>query len=239
MEHKVPYRAGSRIESFLGVFLRREGSLARMLRIFFEFRRGYKLLKKYDKAISFFGSARCDVTSEAYKEAEKLASMLSKDGYAVITGGGPGIMEAANKGAYEGGGPSVGITILLPSGERRNTYVTDATLFRYFFIRKVMLSFVSQIYVFFPGGFGTLDEFFEMITLIQTQKIDPIPVVLVNKDYWASLLKWMNDTIYEKHKAISKEDMEIYTLVDNADEAYEVIAKFLTGSNADSMHNKQ
>lgn len=234
----MPYRSGSRIESLLGVFLRREGSLARMLRILFEFRRGFKLLRKYNKAISFFGSARCGPESKAYQEAEKLGSMLAKDGYAIITGGGPGIMEAANKGAKEAGGPSVGITILLPSGERRNTYVTDATSFRYFFVRKVMLSFVSQIYVFFPGGFGTLDEFFEMITLIQTQKIDPIPVVLVDKDYWAPLLEWMNDTMHEKHKAISKEDMEIYTLVDNVDEAYEVIVNFLKGSNSDLTRNK-
>lgn len=237
MGHKVPYRSGSRIESLFGVFLRREGSLARMFRILFEFRRGYKLLRKYDKAISFFGSARCGLESKAYQEAEKLGSMLAKDGYAIITGGGPGIMEAANKGAKEAGGPSVGITILLPTGERRNQYVTDATSFRYFFARKVMLSFASQVYVFFPGGFGTLDEFFEMITLIQTRKIDPIPVVLLDKEYWEPLLVWMKHTLFEKHGAIAHDDMEIYTLVDDAQEAYGVIKDILAKSTIDSSQN--
>lgn len=224
----MAYRSGSRIESLLGVFLRREGSLPRMLRILFEFRRGYKLLRKYAKAISFFGSARCGPESRVYQEAEKLGYMLAKDGYAIITGGGPGIMEAANKGAKEAQGQSVGITIQLPTGERRNQYVTDATSFRYFFVRKVMLSFASQVYIFFPGGFGTLDEFFEMITLIQTRKIDPIPVVLIDRDYWASLLEWMKETLYMKHKAIAQEDMEIYTIADNAEEAYGVIKKMLS-----------
>jgi hypothetical protein len=237
MEHKVPYRSGSRIESLFGVFLRREGSLPRMFRIFFEFRRGYKLLRKYNKAVSFFGSARCDFESRAYKEAEALAFMLAKDGYAIITGGGPGVMEAANKGAKEVGSPSVGITILLPEGERRNQYVTDATSFRYFFVRKVMLSFASQVYVFFPGGFGTLDEFFEIITLIQTKKIDPIPVVLVDKEYWNPLLEWMRITFFEKHKAIAKEDMEIYTLVSDAQEAYQAIKEIVSKSGADSSQN--
>ena len=231
----MPYRSGSRIESLFGVFLRREGSLPRMFRILFEFRRGYKLLRKYRKAVSVFGSARCGPESKAYQEAEKLASMLAKDGYAIITGGGPGVMEAANKGTKEAGGPSVGITIQLPTGERRNQYVTDATSFRYFFVRKVMLSFASQVYVFFPGGFGTLDEFYEMVTLIQTRKIDPIPVVLVNKEYWAPLLEWMKTTLFEKHKAIGEDDMNIYVLVDDAKEAYQVIQSIVSKS----MQNMQ
>lgn len=234
----MPYRSGSRIESLLGVFLRREGSLPRMFRILFEFRRGFKLLRKYNKAISFFGSARCGHESKAYKEAEELAAMLAKDWYAIITGGGPGVMVAANKGAKEAGGSSVGITIQLPTGERRNQYVTDATSFRYFFVRKVMLSFASQVYVFFPGGFGTLDEFFEMITLIQTRKIDPIPVVLVDKDYWVPLLEWMKETVYGKYGAIAEEDMEIYTLADNAQEAYEAIKNILAKSGIGSMQNR-
>ena len=195
----------------------------RIFKIMAEFVDGFEFLKKYGKSVTFFGSARCDFKSIVYNEATKLARELSKDGFAVITGGGPGIMEAANQGAYEANGQSVGINIKLPMEQRINKYVKQSQAFHYFFTRKVMLSFASEVYVFFPGGFGTLDEFFEIITLVQTKKIKPVPVILVNKEHWTPLLNWIKNDIYGKNKAIDEKDMNIYKLVDNADEAFEYI----------------
>jgi len=195
----------------------------RMTKIVEEFTKGFNFLKNYGLAATIYGSARLSAESEMYQEAQKLAAALSKEGFAVITGGGPGIMEAANKGAYESGGQSVGINIRLPRDQRINEYVTESEAFYYFFIRKVMLAFASEVYIFFPGGFGTLDEFFEMLMLVQTKKIEPIPIILVGKSYWQPLLTWVEKELYEKNKAISKEDMNLYQLVDNADEAMELI----------------
>lgn len=197
----------------------------RIFKILSEFVQGFELIRKYKKAVTFFGSARCGFDTGTYKEATKLASRLSKDGYAIMTGGGPGIMEAANKGAHEAGGASVGINIELDKEQRTNKYVKDSEAFHYFFTRKVMLSFAADMYIFFPGGFGTLDEFFEMITLVQTKKIPPIPIILVNKEFWTPLLRYIEEVIYKKNNAILKEDMNIYHLVGNADEAYQLIKK--------------
>lgn len=197
----------------------------RLVTIMNEFHDGYEFLKKYPKAVSIFGSERCGFEDEVYREAGELASMLSKKGYAIITGGGQGVMEAANKGAFDAGGPSIGMNIELPGKQGINKYVTDSQAFSYFFSRKVMLAFASQAYVYFPGGFGTLDEFFEMVMLIQTRKIQPIPIILVKKEYWKPLLKWIEEVMYEKNKIISKEDMHLYQLVDTAEEAYELIKK--------------
>jgi uncharacterized protein (TIGR00730 family) len=200
----------------------------RIFKIMAEFVSGFEFIGKYKKAVTFFGSARSGFGDKVYQEVTKLAHDLSKDGFAVISGGGPGVMEAANRGAYEAGGKSVGINIKLVNGvgtERRNKYVKEAESFEYFFIRKTMLSFASQVYIFFPGGFGTLDELFEIITLIQTKKIKPIPVILVNKEYWLPLLDWIDKTIYRDNKAIDKDDIDIYHLVDNADEAFKIIKK--------------
>ena len=199
----------------------------RLVTIMNEFHDGYEFLKKYPKAVSIFGSERCGFEDEVYREATELAAMLSKDGYSIITGGGQGVMEAANKGAFEAGGPSIGMNIELLGKQCTNKYVTDSHTFSYFFSRKVMLAFASQAYVYFPGGFGTLDEFFEIAMLIQTKKIQPIPIILVNKEYWEPLLQWIESVVYEKNKAISKEDMNLYHLVDSAEEAYTLLQKLL------------
>ncbi len=198
----------------------------RILKIQSEFVKGHDFLTRFDKAASIFGSARLDFKSQIYSEAEKLAAMLATKGFAVFTGGGPGIMEAANKGAFEAGGRSVGINITLPEhgfSERRNPYLTDAESFDFFFSRKVILSFASQVYIFFPGGFGTLDELFEMLTLIQTEKTSKIPVILVNREFWQPLLDWLRGVVWGNNRAISEEDMDLYRLVDTAEEAYALI----------------
>lgn len=198
----------------------------RILKIQSEFVKGHDFLTRFDKAASIFGSARMDFKSDVYNEAEKLAARLAANGFAVFTGGGPGIMEAANKGAYNAGGRSVGINITLAEhgfAERRNPYLTDAESFDFFFSRKVILSFASQVYIFFPGGFGTLDELFEMLTLIQTGKTSKIPVILVNREFWQPLLDWIRGVVWGNNRAISEEDMDLYRLVDTAEEACALI----------------
>ena len=202
----------------------------RMSRIWNEFIKGFRFLKKYEKTVTFFGSSRVKSKNKYYQEAVNLASQLSKEGYTVVTGGGGGIMEAANKGAYMAGGNSLGININLPQGEKRNKYVKNSVSFRYFFIRKVMLTFASQAYIFFPGGFGTLDEFFEITTLIQTKKVKKIPVILVHKSYWQPLLEWIEKKLYKKEKNISKNDIKIYYLVDNTAQALELLKKINKGA---------
>ncbi len=202
----------------------------RILKIQSEFVKGHDFLGKFGKSVSIFGSARNGFDDVVYQETEKVAKQLADDGFAIFTGGGPGIMEAANKGASQSeNGKSVGININLPGHEgeglteRRNQYIDEAESFDFFFSRKVILSFAAQFYVFLPGGFGTLDELFEMLTLIQTGKTSPIPVILVNKEYWSPLVEWIKNTMYEKNKAISKEDLDLFHLVDNADEACQFI----------------
>lgn len=180
---------------------------------------GFNFLKKYNKTVTFFGSSRAKSGTKYYKEALEIAYQLSKKGYTIVTGGGGGIMEAANKGAYLAGGNSVGININLPKEQKINKYVQDSISFRYFFSRKVMLTFASQAYIFLPGGFGTLDEFFEIITLIQTKKIKNIPIILVHRDYWRPLLGWIEKVLYQEKKTISQQDMKIYKLVDSPQEA--------------------
>jgi hypothetical protein len=200
----------------------------RVFKIMSEFIEGFDIIRRYGLAVSFFGSSRTTLGDESYASAEELAARLSKKGFAVVTGGSSGIMQAANKGAFEVGGASVGLNVTLPDTQTYNPYLTEKFVFDHFFVRKVMLTYASEVYVYFPGGFGTLDEFFEIVTLVQTKKIRKIPIVLYGKDYWEPLLDFIEKTIYEKHAAIDKSDMELYTLVDSVDEAYDYIIKNVT-----------
>lgn len=191
-----------------------------------EFDRGYNLIKKYPRSVSILGSARFKEGNVYYKQAESLAARIVKElKYAVVTGGGPGIMEAANKGAYEAGGVSLGINIKLPKEQNINKYVTESADFEYFFSRKTILFFSAETYVYYPGGFGTLDEFFEIATLIQTKKIPKVPIVLVGKKFWEPLLKLIEEELYEENATINKEDMNLYKIVDNEDEIIEIIRR--------------
>ena len=200
----------------------------RIFRIMAEFVDGFQLIQSLNKTVSFFGSARFDENDHHYKEARELAQKLGKAGFTIVTGGGPGIMEAGNRGAMEVKAPSIGLNIELPTEQHLNPYTTRSQGFHYFFTRKVMLSFAAQAYVFFPGGFGTLNELTELLMLVQTKKIDPLPVILVGKDFWRPFMKWIEVHVYQNHNAIDKEDMGIYHLAQNVDEAYEIISNIET-----------
>ncbi len=206
----------------------------RVFRIMSEFVQGFELLRNYDLAATFWGSARLTPDNEYYKAAEELAAKLATNGFAVISGGGGGIMEASNVGAFKVGGKSIGLNIELPFEQKLNPYTTDSLTFKYFFSRKVMLTFSSEVYVYFPGGFGTLDEFFEIITLIQTKKIERIPVILYGKEFWEPLLKWFEKDLVKKHKTISKEDLDLFYVADSVEEAYKYILK-----NVDFKNTRQ
>lgn len=217
----------------------------RLVKILNEFRAGFEFLKQHPKSISIFGSERCGFKSDIYCQAEEFACELAQEGFAIITGGGHGIMEAANKGAARAmptgrqakKGKSIGLVIELPRGTHANRYVQESLSFHYFFVRKVMLAFASQAYVFFPGGFGTLNEFFEMAMLIQTGKTRSIPIVLVGKEYWQGILAWIEETVWRKNKAVSRGDMAIYTLVDTAQEALAFLKKKLKNGNTKRSNN--
>ncbi|RMD52013.1 TIGR00730 family Rossman fold protein [Candidatus Parcubacteria bacterium] len=197
----------------------------RIFRIMAEFVEGFQFLSQFNREVTIFGSARTPADNHWYQEARRLGMMLAKNNYVVVTGGGPGIMEAANRGAYEAGGISVGINIQLPMEQRINPYVTKARGFYYFFTRKVILAASAQAYVYFPGGFGTMDELFEILTLIQTGKSEKIPVVLVGKEYWQGLKNWIVDRLRNEYQTISPGDVDIFTIVDSAEEAFEIVKK--------------
>lgn len=193
-------------------------------RIDHEFTKAFEFISKYDKSVTFFGSARFKEDDEHYIKARALAKRISTElDYAILTGGGGGIMEAANRGAFEAGKTSLGLNIYLPHEQNLNSYTTDAMQFYYFFIRKVALSFAAEAYLYFPGGFGTLDEFFEVVTLIQTMKIHRVPIILVGKDYWEPLEAYIEQVMYKDHNAISKDDTKLYTITDDEEEILKII----------------
>ncbi len=197
----------------------------RIFRIMSEFVDGFEELSNLTDAVSIFGSARAASSSKFYKIAEETASKLVKNGYAIITGAGPGIMEAANKGAKLAHGESIGLNILIPTMQKPNKYVTKLLEFKYFFCRKVMFAKYSKALVAFPGGYGTMDEFFEAITLVQTKRIDPFPIILVGSEYWRGLVHWIEGTMLP-HKMVDKSDLNIFHLVDTPQEVVSIINKF-------------
>lgn len=194
----------------------------RIFRIMAEFVEGFEVLSRIPPAVSIFGSTRTRRSDEDYQKAEQTARKLAREGYAIVTGGGPGIMEAANKGAMEEGGVSVGINIDLPEEQKPNQYITTYLGFRYFFVRKMMFVKYAVAFVIFPGGFGTLDEFFEPIQLIQTHKIKPFPVILVGKDYWKGLREWIKGVLLAQGK-ISPPDISLFHIVEEPDEVVRLI----------------
>ena len=199
-----------------------------IFKIMAEFVQAFETLSKIGPCVSIFGSARTQENNPYYKMAEDIAEKLTLRGYGIITGGGFGIMEAGNKGAHKGKGKSVGLNIDLPFEQEANSYIDNDKLinFDYFFVRKVMFVKYAQGFVVMPGGVGTLDELFEAITLIQTQKIAAFPIVLVGKDYWSGLMDWIKNVMLEKEQNISPEDLDLFTLVNTADEAVEYIDNF-------------
>ncbi|WNH10439.1 TIGR00730 family Rossman fold protein [Thalassobellus suaedae] len=204
-----------------------------IFKIMGEFVNGFERMSKIGPCISIFGSARTKPENKYYKLAESIAKNIVESGYGVITGGGPGIMEAGNKGAHLGGGTSVGLNIDLPFEQHDNPYIdSDKSLdFDYFFVRKVMFVKYSQGFVVMPGGFGTLDELFEAITLIQTHKIEKFPIILVGTDFWTGLMDWVKSTLLEKFSNISAKDLDLIHLVDTEDEVINILDAFYKDSS--------
>jgi uncharacterized protein (TIGR00730 family) len=199
-----------------------------IFKVMAEFVEGFEKMATIGPCVSMFGSARTESNHRYYELAEDIAFKLTQNGYGVITGGGPGIMEAANKGARKGGGISVGLNIQLPFEQGSNPYIDRDKLitFKHFFVRKVMFQKYAQGFIVLPGGFGTFDEFFESATLIQTGKIGRFPIVLVGSDFWKGLVEWIHEVVQTEEKNIGPEDLNLFTLVDSADEAVDVINKF-------------
>ena len=199
-----------------------------IFKIMSEFVQAFETLSKIGPCVSIFGSARTNPENPYYKMAEEIAEKLTQKGYGIITGGGFGIMEAGNKGAKNGKGKSVGLNIDLPLEQEANKYIDNDKLinFDYFFVRKVMFVKYAQGFIVMPGGVGTLDELFEAITLIQTQKIGAFPIILVGKEYWKGLIDWMKNVMLKKENNISPKDLNLFNLVDSVDEAVQCIDNF-------------
>lgn len=191
-----------------------------------EVKNAFTLLHRYPRLVTFFGSSRTPENDKFYQAARSIASRIANElGYAVITGGGPGIMEAANRGAFEAGGESIGMQIILPHAQILNKYLTDHLTFYFLFVRRLSLSFTAETYIFFPGGYGTLDEFFEVIELIQTKKVEPVPVILYGREYWEPLDAFIKAHLLDKFQMIDAEDRNIYKITEDADEILETIRK--------------
>ena len=200
------------------------GEAWRLFKIMGEFVEGIERLHDIGPAVTIFGSARIKEDDPIYKKTEEIAALFVKSNFAVITGGGGGVMEAGNKGALKAGGTSVGMNIVLPFEQKPNDYSNIKLEFKYFFIRKVMFVKYATAYIIMPGGFGTMDELFEAVTLIQTHRIKPFPVILVGTDYWSGLLEWIKATLLEHHK-ISNNDLDILQIMDDPEEIIRAVQK--------------
>ena len=201
----------------------------RVFRIMSEFVEAFDTLSRLGPSVTVFGSARTLPGEPYYQMAIECGSKLAQRGFAVITGGGPGIMEAANRGAHEAGGTSVGLNISLPTEQIPNPYQNVELDFRYFFVRKVMFVKYARGFIIFPGGFGTMDELFEALTLIQTLKVVPFPVILIGSEFWRGLIEWMGNTLERQCHVISPEDMNLFHITDNVDEAVQIVHETSTG----------
>jgi uncharacterized protein (TIGR00730 family) len=204
--------------------------LWRIFRVMAEFTEGFEELASVGPAVSIFGSARTDPNDKYYKLAQQTAFELSKAGFAVITGGGGGIMEAANKGATEAGGQSIGLNIELPIEQVPNEYQNLSLHFRYFFVRKVMFVKYAHGFIVFPGGYGTMDEFFESLVLIQTLKQAVFPVILMCREYWQGLTGWVQAKMLGEHRYVDQEDLNVFTMVDDVETAVKIIREFKEGA---------
>src|SRR5579859_6255122 len=201
----------------------------RIFRIMSEFVEGFTFLAHFERTVTFFGSARLPESSPYYQQARELGRLLAERGHTIVTGGGPGIMQAGNQGAYDAKGNSVGLNIQLPMEQRTNPYVRQSMSFHYFFSRKVMLDFSAEAYVFFPGGYGTLDEFFELVTLVQTGKVSQnVPILMIGTEFGGPLAAWMEQTLVEKFHTIAPRDLKIWTLTDDVEEAARIIKSSVT-----------
>lgn len=210
--------------------LKKESS-ERMLRIDRDFTNGFDTITRYHDTVTIFGSARFEEGHKYYDKARDIASMLANEGYTVITGGGGGVMEAGNRGAFEADGKSIGFNIQLPMEQHLNPYTTESVQFRYFFSRKVMMAFATEALICFPGGFGTLDEFFEVLTLVQTGKVPPVPIILVGAEFWDPLDHFVRKHLLEGLHAISPGDEKLYTITDDL----EVIKQILNQRERDDV----
>jgi uncharacterized protein (TIGR00730 family) len=199
-----------------------------IFKVMSEFVEGFEKMNKIGPSVTIFGSARTKKDAKHYKLAQKIAKKLAKEGFGIITGGGPGIMEAANKGAQKGGGASAGLNIVLPFEQEANPYIDPDKLvdFKYFFVRKVMFVKYAQAFVVLPGGFGTLDELFEALTLIQTKKIEKFPVILVDTNFWKGLIDWIREKLQNEYKYIGPNDLDLIYLTDDPDEVVSIIKDF-------------
>ncbi len=199
----------------------------RIFRIMAEFVEGFEAMAQVERGVSIFGSARTPEKDPFYQMARELGALLTRDGFTVITGGGPGIMAAANRGAKEAGGSSIGLNINLPFEQDANPYIGTLLSFRYFFCRKVMFSKYSQAVITFPGGFGTLDELYEHLTLVQTKKIPTMPIILVGSSFWRGAIEWLEKTVLAQERYISPGDLELFKVVDSAEEAFSTLKEWL------------
>ena len=224
--HKHSYLTPKQIQESCHLTNPEDPNSERVCEISEEFRQGYAILQgkeEYKKSVTFFGSARLEPKHRFYEEAYTLAKRIGEElKYAVVTGGAAGIMEAANHGAYDAHVPSIGLTITLPTEQSTNKYVTQEVPFNFFFSRKVLLAFSAEAYIFFPGGFGTMDEFFGILTLVQTRKVPPIPIILYGVEFWSPLVAFFKDRLINEYKTVSNEDL-LFTMTDDMDQIIDII----------------